>query len=149
MLINIKEPGGYIQWEELDVPSVDPHYAQFPILTRVINLCISFFSSHGMDGLSSNSVVSALQNNGFEGVVREERNSYWSRDLELAVKLGVWLEMSAKQMCIPSLIAKGEVHNKESASLEVDQMFKELNEEYGNGSVPNFPLRIVVGRKPL
>jgi hypothetical protein len=145
-LMALLKPGGYIQWEEFDIDGVSSA-PKGPVHTKLVDHASQLIIKLGMSTHCSTQVVDALKAVGMEDIIREERNSYWYKDL--ASRTMQWSKVSLENLLPPALLASGVVESQEEAKRETESMLEELDREYGTGVIPNFPLRSMVGKKPL
>lgn len=140
-------PGGYLQWEELDVsqniaptPSPSTH-------ERLRELFVGFLQSKRMSSLPSAEVEKAFRDVGLADIVKETRNSYWYDDLDDA--LTQWTFESSGPIMPPWFLATGKAKTLEEANDQAAEMWKALKEEYKKFGPPNMTHTLVIGRKPI
>jgi len=142
----LPEPGGYIQWEEIDYADITVNPSA-PIHEELMAIITGCFRACDISIRGSNDAQAALKAAGFECVSREERNSYWENGLTHEVRKWAWSNIN--RCTARALIWSGLARDKDSAAIINRDMLSQLDREYSGGAVPNFAHRIVLGRKSV
>ena len=146
MLNIFLEPGGYVQWEEIDYADITANPPS-PIQEELMSIITGCFRARDMSIRGSIEAQAALKAAGFECVSREERNSFWENGLTHEVRRWAW--SSINRCAARSLIWSGLARDKDSAGIITRDMLSQLDRDYRGGVVPNFAHRIVLGRKSV
>ncbi|KAH8595227.1 S-adenosyl-L-methionine-dependent methyltransferase [Bisporella sp. PMI_857] len=145
-LMDLLKPGGYIQWEDFDYADISANPGS-SVHEELITIISTFLRGRGMSTRSSHDVVAALKAAGFENVTREERNSYWESGLTHEVRKWAWT--SIQRLTLRALIWSGLARDKDAAGIITRDMLRRLEDDYMGGVVPNFPHRIILGKKSV
>ncbi|KAE8450053.1 hypothetical protein EG329_007193 [Mollisiaceae sp. DMI_Dod_QoI] len=143
----ISEPGGYLQWDDFDFEQVVTIGPPAPMHQELHDITKHFFSGLGMSIQCSLNVLDGMRQAGLEGVVGEERNSYWYESLSPDAQR--WACISYSGCVGKALMWSGKVKDEETAVKIMNEKLEVLEKEYQSGVVPNFPQRVIVGRKPI
>jgi hypothetical protein len=93
---------------------------------------------------ASCAIEDALNATGLRDVRREERNSYYQRDMDGLTP--VWMVPSLEVLIFRTLMWPREVETVTEARGMAKGYLEGLNWEYEAGSIPNFPHRVVIRR---
>lgn len=143
-LIRAAEPGGYLQWEDLDYSSIITNLSA-PIHTELHTLTGNLFLSLGISLSCSREVHSAFEAIGLQHIISEERNSYWDKAMDEDCQK--WFKDNVGSVINDCLMWSGQASDKKEAEELAKEKMQMLEEEQKEGVVPNFPHRVVVGRK--
>ncbi|KAF8866196.1 S-adenosyl-L-methionine-dependent methyltransferase [Acephala macrosclerotiorum] len=146
-LITIIKPGGHLQWDDFDYERFITVGPPAPVHNELHELGKRFLIGVHMSIHCSREILDGMKQEGLEDVVRDERNSYWYTSL--AVDAQRWAWWSFDEIIEKALVWSGTAKDEETAAKMTKEKLDSLEEEYQGGVVPNFPQRIVIGRKPL
>jgi hypothetical protein len=95
----------------------------------------------------TNEIYEALGSAGFEDILREERSSWWREDL--ASDCQQFYFLATKSGGANFVLCSGQVKNKDSAEMIIRPRLDKRVVEMKAGVTVNFPLRVMLARKPL
>lgn len=140
----IKEPGGYLQWDEGDISSfettADP---EPPIVTEIIDTMTTTLTQIGLCPTAPAKVEEEAKRAGFLQVRRER---YDTRDKPHLKDFACWwFVQSASSTIFQSLVKSGRARDEAEARERTTMLLDEFER---SGAMPLFNVQVILGRKP-
>jgi len=145
-LLQILKPGGYFQWDEGNI-GLATHIPNDPALQPYMDVLHEFMQDVGFDSIPKDRIEEAFKAEGLERVQIEFNESF--QRPELKEQLRTW-GLNTMSATIPmSYLRTGRAKNEVEAKRIGEEGMAEFRRSYGEGTVPIWPISIVIGRKPV
>lgn len=101
--------------------------------------------------MSQNPVVElqeAFKDTGLQIILTEARNAWWYDETKANCQQFYW-QVWDNPGILNLLVWGGQAQDKDAAEAMVKRFLQGLEQEIKAGVIPNFPIRLILGRKPL
>jgi hypothetical protein len=139
------EPGGFLQWEEIDEETyISPDN---PVIWEIRRCFDMSLKAEGKCFAASAKVYEECKAAGFLDVVRLDYRSDWNSDLRLDTenRLAAIIETLYASL----LLRSGQVPNEETASKRAEDLIEQHHRLCAGGNSPTLKVMRVVAQKPL